>query len=123
MGGAVLRPGIPMKLVDLNGTMKPQIYGLVDSGADISSFPLDWAKQLAIDPADLIEMDGDTAGGKTKNYYYPPGVDAIVMGKKIHLEAVFNAGLSVVLLGREDFFQLYKIAFHQRAKTFTLTPY
>lgn len=39
------------------------------------------------------------------------------------LKASFVEGLDIVLLGRMDFFDWHHIAFDQRAKTFTLTPY
>jgi hypothetical protein len=45
------------------------------------------------------------------------------MGAKIHLYAVFNPQLDIVLLGREDFFERFTASFDQRAKTFRLEAY
>jgi len=97
---------------------------LVDSGADATMLPGPLAKALGIDLVnDCIEEKGTTAGGPTTNYVYSAGLDAIVMGEKIHLNATFNEGLEVVLLGRCDFFALYKVSFDERAQQFSLERY
>jgi hypothetical protein len=117
-------PAIPIKLVKLDGRMTPETLGLVDSGCDTTMFPATWAKVLGIDlQKDCSAQASNTAGGTTTNYSYVPGIDAIVMGKKVHLSAAFNPGLPVILLGREDFFALYKITFDQAANSFTVEPY
>lgn len=86
--------------------------------------PGDLAKALGLDlAADCTQTTGSTAGGTTTNYEYAPGIDAIVMGKKIHLSCTFNEGLPVVLLGRKDFFALFKVAFDEQAQQFTLERY
>jgi hypothetical protein len=36
---------------------------------------------------------------------------------------VRHQGLGAVLLGRNDFFNVYKVSFDNRAETFTLEPY
>ena len=64
---------------------------------------------------------GNSAGGRTTNFEYAAGVDAIFMARKIRLCASFNTGLPVILLGREDFFSMYLILFDERAKTMTVT--
>jgi hypothetical protein len=104
--------------------MMPETLGLVDSGCDSTMLPAELAKVLGIDlTADCTEQVSNTAGGRTTNYAYQPGIDAIVMGQKIHLQASFNPGLPVILLGREDFFALYRVAFDQKTNTFTVDPY
>lgn len=122
--GACLMPGIPMNLVAQDGSMLPQIYGLVDSGADCSMFPSQWAAALGIDlQQDCLGQTGETAGGESDQHVYVQGVDAIIMGRKLHLEAVFCEGLKVALLGRSDFFQEYKVFFDQRSMTFRVESY
>jgi hypothetical protein len=117
-------PAIPLKLIQTNGNMTPETLGLVDSGCDTTMLPAGWAKILGIDLAkDCSERQSNTAGGTTINYMYEPGIDAIVMGRKIHLQASFNPGLPVILLGREDFFALYKVTFDQRASSFSVEAY
>lgn len=116
-------PGVPLKLIKLDGAMRPQIYGLADSGCDFSNFPLEWAEDLGVDLASCEETQGNTAGGTAKKYLYKPGIDAIVFGRKIHLAAFFSPGLPLALLGREDFFQYFRASFDQRAQSFRLDAY
>lgn len=123
LGGACLMPGVPLKLVKLDGEMRPQIFGLADSGCDYSNFPIDWAKDLGVDLTDCIETQGNTAGGAAAKYLYPPGIDAIVFGRKIHLAAFFSPGLPLALLGREDFFNYFRAEFDQRSLSFQLEAY
>jgi hypothetical protein len=103
--------------------MRPQIYGLADSGCDFSTFPIPWAEDLGIDLASCHKTEGNTAGGTVTKYLYQPGVDAITFGKKIHLAAFFSPGLPIALLGREDFFRYFRASFDQRAETFDLHAY
>ncbi len=114
-----------VKLLAVNGGhIVETTLGIVDSGADRSNFPADWAEPLGIDlDADCDEQDGDTAGGPVVQKVYEPGLDALVFGRKVHLDAVFQERLPVVLLGREDFFNEYKVAFNQRRLTFRVDSY
>ncbi len=123
LGGGCLMPGVPLKLIKPSGAMRPQIYGLVDSGCDWSNFPFDWADDLGIDISACEEVVGNTAGGDATKYHYPPGIDAIVFGRKIHLAAFFSPGLPLALLGREDFFQYFRASFDQRSLCFDLEAY
>jgi hypothetical protein len=123
LGGACLMPGVPLKLIKLDGAMRPQIYGLADSGCDFSNFPIAWAQDLGVDLAACVETEGNTAGGTAKKYLYPPGVDALVFGRKIHLSAFFSPGLPLALLGREDFFCYFRASFDQRSSSFQLDAY
>jgi hypothetical protein len=124
MGAPTLRPALPLALLRLDKSILPATVGLIDSGADCSTFPSTWASKIGIDLAnDCVESPGNTAGGETTNYVYEQGVEAIICGEKRRLMAIFNDGLNVILLGREDFFSYYKILFDQHAKTFTLEAY
>jgi hypothetical protein len=116
-------PGVPLRLVKPDGAMRPQIYGLADSGCDCSTFPIDWAKDLGIDLGECAQTTGNTAGGTVEKYLYVPGVDAIVFGRKIHLSAFFSPGLPLALLGREDFFSYFRASFDQRSLSFRLDAY
>lgn len=121
MFGPSLKPAVPLKLVRLDGTMTPQTYGLLDTGADTSQFPAAWAAVLGIDLAkDCQDAPGTTAGGTTTNSIYSGGMEAIVMGTKVKLAANFNRGLPIILLGRDDFLAYYTATFEQAKKRFTL---
>jgi hypothetical protein len=100
--------------------LKPTL-AILDSGADSTTFPLAWAARIGIDvERDCVPAPCDTAAGGTTGFYYPGDVEAIVMGEPLPLSATFNPGLGVVLLGRSDFFDWYKVLFDQRAKIFTI---
>jgi hypothetical protein len=109
--------------------MTARARALVDSGCDITSFPTAWATELGIELEECPPFAGVTAAGKDgANVAEQPrrcaeGVDAIVLGQKIHLEAVFRPGLPIVLLGREDFFDYFKVSFDHKAKTMRLESY
>jgi hypothetical protein len=120
-------PSVPIKLIRADGSMTPSTPALVDSGCDETSFPVAWAKNLGIDFNQCATFSGITAAGQDDPNdpdaprKWNPGVDAIVMGRKIHLEAIFRPGLPIVLLGREDFFDKFKaITIDQPNKTFRL---
>jgi hypothetical protein len=126
--GSLLAPGISISLVRQDGTMTPRARALVDSGCDVTSFPSDWAEELGIDLGECPAFAGVTAAGKddaksARPRRWPPGVEALVLGQKIHLEAVFRPGLPIVLLGREDFFSYFRVSFDQRAKIMRLESY
>jgi hypothetical protein len=115
---------MPLTLLRTDGSLTAPTVGLVDSGADCSNFPADWAEQLGIDiDKDCVKETGTTAGGECTHYLYEPGVEAIIMGRKLKLHAMFQPGLEVILLGREDFFREFKVSFDQRAATFDVEPY
>jgi len=109
--------------------MTSKTRALVDSGCDVTSFPTAWAEELGIDLGECVPFAGVTAAGKDGDdealqpRCWEEGVDAIVLGKKIHLEAVFRPGLPIVLLGREDFFSSFKVSFDQQQKIMTLESY
>jgi hypothetical protein len=110
--------------VKLDGNMTPETLGLADSGCDSTMLPGPWAATLGIDlQNDCTSRGSNTAGGKTTNFVYAPGVDVLFWGRKLHLNAAFNPGLPIILLGREDFFSHYKVTFDQQANLFTVEPY
>jgi Aspartyl protease len=120
----VPRPALPIELVRLDGKVLNPIRAIVDSGADATTLPIEWARQLGIDvDRDCVREPCGTAGGETTGFVYLGSVKAIVLGEHITLTVTFNEGLDVALLGRRDFFFWYKVEFDQRAKSFTLERY
>jgi hypothetical protein len=117
-------PCVPVRLIDINGHPMPATtHGLVDSGADSSILPKNWATILGIDLNNDCERTvGATAGGDGDQWVYEPGLDAIVVDKKIRITAVFTR-TPIVLLGRDDFFREFKVAFDHRALAFHVEPY
>lgn len=120
-----LLPGVALNLIrPEGGVCSIGTYGLIDSGADRSVLPVAWAHHLGIDlEADCQESNSRTAGGMTTCYEVEGGVDAMILGERVTLQASFNRGLPWVLLGRDDFFSHFKVSFEHRAQQFTLQLY
>lgn len=120
-----LLPGVALNLVrPEGGVCSIGTYGLIDSGADRSVLPVSWARHLGIDlDDDCEEASSRTAGGMATCYEYPAGIEAIILGHKVTLQASFNRDLPWVLLGRDDFFSYFKVSFEHRAQQFTLRLY
>jgi hypothetical protein len=111
-----LRPGVSIGLIDPSGNiLSTRPVGLVDSGCDSTTLPLEWAERLGIDHlADCLKFQGGTAGGKADQFLYEPGIHATFLGKKLRLGAIFAPLCPVVLLGRQDFFRYFaSIKFEQ----------
>jgi hypothetical protein len=100
--------------------VSPKVVGLVDSGADTSTFPVSWAAVLGIDVAEsCLEYETDTAGGKAQQFLYEPGIYATFMGHKLHLGATFSHSCGAILLGRTDFFRYCReLRFDQQGQQF-----
>jgi predicted aspartyl protease len=122
VGGAGRCPALDIALVTLEGVELPVVTALVDSGADCSMFPVEWATRLGIDLDECDENACETAGGTVKSYVYRSGITAMIEGHKYQLAATFSEHLSVVLLGR-DFFMYYRVVIDERAKCIVLEPY
>jgi hypothetical protein len=122
-GGLV--PALAIRLVSLDGVPQPPALAVIDSGADRSTFPPDWARGLGIELEEgcCEKETAVTAGGETELWVYKPGVKALIDGLEHHLKATFCVGLEVALLGRKDFFADYKVTFDERLECFTLEPY
>jgi predicted aspartyl protease len=122
VGGGARCPALDIVLTTIQGNELTSVTALVDSGADCSMFPIEWASKLGIELKDCREEECATAGGPVAHYVYEPGISAMIEGREHKLAATFCEHLSVVLLGR-DLFLYHKITFDERAKCITLEPY
>ena len=98
----------------------------MDSGADESCFPVEYAQTLGIDLKDCDESECRTAGGPTPQFKWGKMLEVQIQtmqNMRIDVSATFIKGLDVTLLGRNDFFQVFKVDFDHRALTFWLEPY
>jgi hypothetical protein len=105
-------------MVGTDGKILPtKALGIVDSGCDSTTFPIEWAERLGIDPAgDCVPQDCSTAGGPIQQFAYAPGVHVLFLGKKLLLSATFAPECPHVLLGREDFFMYFKSVNFEQAR-------
>ncbi|GEM_PF-5348127 len=60
------RPWLPVKIINHLTGKSISTYGLVDTGADESSLPADFARQFGHDLKKGEHKEVDTAGGKTE---------------------------------------------------------
>ena len=100
------------------------LFGLVDSGADETMFPIDAMAVLGIDKsADCTQKQGGGAGGLHDFYVWNGGkLRADVYGVAVDLIVNFS-DCPFILLGRTDFFAVFKVVFDQRGQKFTLEEY
>lgn len=77
---------------------------------------------MSFDPS--VVHQGQGAGGVHSFWRASADVDLESDAGAIRLVLpTINEQLPVILLGRSDIFMSHKIAFDQRAQTFTMTPY
>ena len=102
------------------------VPGLIDSGADESCFPVEYASTLGVELDECDESECRTAGGPTKQYKWDKPLEVqlqTLQNKRIKVGATFIKGLDITLLGRDDFFAVFKVDFDHRDQKFWLEPY
>jgi predicted aspartyl protease len=112
---------VPIEVTGPNGK-KITDSALIDTGADTSAFPLHWMRRLGVLKKNCDEQEFLTAGGCANQWNYEPGLDAVIVGRRIKLTAVF-VDTPVALLGREDFMAEFEVWFDQRGSRYALRPY
>ena len=107
-------PIIPITLIKGNVTI--DIDGLIDSGANISVFREEIAEclEIAIEDGEEILLQG--LGGRIVGYIHELRVR--VDDEEFPCKVVFSKELTVGLniLGREGFFEYFRVTFNERAK-------
>lgn len=96
----------------------------MDSGADSTVFPVEFAEELgiSIDACRVLEFEAADHLGTEWVWHEP--LTCTFDGQLVELPAAFtNSPLGIVLLGREDFFVHYRVTIDQRDQTFTLEQY
>lgn len=99
---------------------KADSSALVDSGATISIFKDDVAKDLGIEIESGTEIFLGGVGGRIKGYIHK--LQAEIAGKELFLPLVFSHEymVSFNLLGRNTFFKNFLIAFNEKDKELKL---
>jgi hypothetical protein len=116
---------VTFTLTDPNGKpVLPAFFGIADSGADGSMFPMAVMNDLGIAKSDCDKLPQLGAGGKTSCYAWKGSktLPANFYGLTVNLQVRFSA-TPFILLGREDFFSTFKVSFNQRMLRFTLETY
>jgi hypothetical protein len=118
----VERPYLVLHVTGLNGE-SGDIIGIVDSGADITSLPLDYASLMGYAAADLRSESVEGVGGATSAFHATKPVLASVAGlddSPFDLNPCFVDGNDMVLWGRSDFFKQFIVAFNENEQNFTI---
>lgn len=126
-----------MNLTADRGGLKPSatvpVFGIVDSGADRSFFPMQIAARLGlILKDDLVEDQGTSrgVGSSFKTWSSTVTIRAQIVanfvtgpqtwGPQIVLTPAFGKEIDSFLLGRDDFFAPFTVTFEQQAHLFHL---
>lgn len=101
------------------------LLGLVDSGSDSSSFPLDLGVALGLTYDTTSPVQGLGVSGDFQFYV---ATNELVAQSDVG-QIVFRRALLVpggarhILLGRNDFFRQYRVKFSEREERMELEPY
>ena len=131
LGNTALRPYLEIFL--RNGFHTSQyLFGLVDSGADYSLFPYEFARLLRIDLSNARIWNFSGTTGKPQ-FAYLAKVEINILGEdssetkfQISAEVGFCPDFGFaggVLLGQQGFFSEFKITFNQPYGFFEIEPY
>jgi hypothetical protein len=122
LGGA--RPYLTLHVTGIEGR-SGLIPGIVDSGADNTVLPADYAPLMGYSSADMISVQGTQVGGivilrqATKSSKaFVPEISSVVFG----IKPCFVHGCQTALWGRADLMQHFDVAIMERRKQFSLTP-
>lgn len=126
-GGARPAPLVPILIGNDPEDRTRILPGLVDSGADCSTFPAELAGDFGLNLDDLHEGRTSTASGDGSHYI---GTDPLQVSlgsaeaerwKPLDLSACFAPGCPIILLGRIDFFAYFDtVAFDVRRGLFRI---
>jgi hypothetical protein len=119
---APYRPGPDGQLVGLKPDQEVEISGLVDTGADRSVLPIDYAEELGYTVDDLKPMDVSQVEGTASAWVAKKPCEAFVDGLpdiKFKIEPLFVAGLNA-LWGRADLMMTFTIGVSEKDRELTL---
>lgn len=95
---------------------------LVDSGADGSVFPEDFADALGVDLEACEQVKVHTGNGLAIHYCADQPIQAQIAGRTVDLRATFGP-VGVPVLGREDFFAHFYVEVDQKNRVVVITPH
>lgn len=119
--GAGLMPAVFTELLLKSGELFP-IRMLIDSGAHCTTLPENFAGPLGIELADCTSLPVETGAGTIDHHVSKTPVLAYIAGRELELMPTFGP-LRVPVLGREDFFREFKVAFDELKRRVVLKPY
>lgn len=105
--GTIFRPQIPIRLSYNRKIVPFPIDCLVDSGADVNLFPVQWGQIVGIDIMKGIYKH-IIGIGNSKMEAYTHRVKLYIGSHSINVEVDFGLGQQVPLLGRNGFFSHFQ---------------
>lgn len=111
----------PIVAITVFGKRKDKISALIDSGASMSVFNEQTANILGIEIEKGKYRDFISAGGRVGGYIHELKIE--IANKTFICPIVFSRELksSLNLLGRDNFFEKFKITFDEKKKCVTLS--
>jgi hypothetical protein len=113
-----------MHVTGINGR-SGAVVGLVDSGADTTSFPFGYASLMGYSLATLRQQSSVGVAGATASYVAQapcsmlvPEIPAVV----VQIYPAFVPGSQLVLWGRQDFMARFDVAMMEKQQRFSITP-
>jgi hypothetical protein len=119
--GAALHPAVEVLLQRRDGAEFP-IRALVDSGADCSCFPEEFAVSLGIDLEQCQQSQVHTGNGLAVHYCASEPLRATIAEREVFLTASFGP-IGVPVLGRDDFFAEFLVEVDHPRRVVSLTPH
>ena len=119
-----LRPYLLLTLIGLKPDQEVEISGLVDTGADRSVLPIDYAEELGYTVDDLAPADVSQVEGTASAWVAKKPCEAFVDGLpdiKFTIEPLFVASLNA-LWGRADLMMAFTIGISEKDRELTLQP-
>jgi hypothetical protein len=124
VAGDAPRPYLIMVVTGANGRSGP-VMGLVDSGADTTSFPFGYASLMGYSTTTLTEETFLQAAGTGSAYRALAPSSAHVPeipDVEIEMYPQFVRGAQLVLWGRRDFMTRFDVTIQESQKAFIITP-
>jgi Aspartyl protease len=113
-----LRPYLLLTLIGLNPDQEVEILGLVDTGADRSVLPIDYAEELGYTVDDLAPVDVSQVEGTASAWVAKKPCEAFVDGLpdiKFKIEPLFVASLNA-LWGRTDLMMTFTVGVSEKKR-------
>jgi hypothetical protein len=122
--GDIARPYLFLLVTGINGESGP-IPGIVDSGADATSLPYDYAALMGYDDTTLVEEIFGQAEGTGIGYKATKPSTAIVPeipDKRFEFFPQFIRNSETALWGRMDFMRHFEVTISEVNQSFTIRP-
>lgn len=119
-----LRPYLLLTLIGLNPGQEIMISGLVDTGADRSVLPIDYAQELGYTVDDLAPVEVGQVEGSASAWLAKKPCEAFVDGIQsitFKIAPLFVASLNA-LWGRADLMMTFTVGVSERNQELTLQP-